>query len=79
MPIGFAAAAITASAGAVLVNLRPWLLGVALVFIGVGFVQLRHARACGRASRASAIMLWTSTVIVVLALLFPQVLATILA
>ncbi len=79
LPLGFAAAALTASAGAVIMSLRPWLLGGSVFFLAVGFVQLRHAQACGQRIRLSAILLWTSTAVVVLALLLPQVLATILA
>ena len=79
LPLGFAAAAVTASAGTAIMSLRPWLLGASVLFVAVGFVQLRSARACGRRSRLSAILLWTSAAVVVLALLLPQVLATLLA
>src|SRR5438309_1092281 len=76
LPIGFAAAAATASVGVVVAALRPWLLGVAVVLLAVGFVQMYHrARACKRRSRTSLVILWVSAVVVALVILFPQVIA----
>ncbi len=77
LPIGFAAAAATASLGVVVAALRPWLLGIAVVLLGLGFVQMYYgARACQRRSRTSLVILWVSAAVVALVLLFPQVIAS---
>lgn len=80
LPLGFAAAAATASLGLVVATLRPWLLGLAIVLLGVGFVQMyRGIHACRRRSPASLAILWISTAVVVLVTLFPQLVATLAA
>lgn len=80
LPIGIAAAAATASIGAVVASVRPWLLAMSVVLLGVGVMQLyRRNGACARQSRTSVALFWTSAAIVVVALLFPQLLASVLA
>lgn len=79
LPLGFAAAA-TASLGLVVATLRPWLLGLAIVLLGVGFVQMyRGKNACRRRNPANLAILWISTAVVVLVALFPQLVATVAA
>lgn len=79
LPIGFAAAAMTATASIAIGKMRMWFLGASVVLVVLGFMQLRRARACGRSSRASTILMWLCASVVILAFVFPQVLATILA
>jgi len=79
LPIGFAAAAATASVAVVVAKLQPWLLGAAVVLVGIGFVQVYRRSACARRSRATVVILWVCAAVVVLVTLFPQVLATALA
>jgi amino acid transporter len=79
LPLGFAAAAMTATASIAIGKMRMWFLGASVVLVVLGFIQLHRARACGRSSRASTIVMWLCTAIVILALVFPQVLATLLA
>lgn len=48
LPMGFAAAAVTASLDMAVAAYQPWFLGVSILFLTVGGVQLRHKqRACG--------------------------------
>jgi hypothetical protein len=80
LPVGFAAAAATASLGLVMQALRPWLLGLSVVLLGVGMHQVYGTKgACVRRSRTSVVLLWSSAVIVVLVIMFPQLLAAVLA
>jgi len=79
LPLGFAGAAVAATAGGLVASLRPWLMGAAVVFLAIGFVQLSRARACNRSSRASVVLLLACSAIVALTLLFPQLLASVLA
>ena len=80
LPITFVAVAATASLGAVVSELRPWLLGLSVFLLALGFVQVsRPARACDRRSPASLAILWVSLAIVAMVLLFPQLLAGLIA
>jgi glycerol-3-phosphate acyltransferase PlsY len=79
LPLGFAGAAVAATAGGFVASLRPWLMGAAVIFLAIGFVQLSRARACNRRSRTSVVLLLACSAIVVVTLLFPQLLASVLA
>jgi hypothetical protein len=59
---------------------RAWFLGLAVVFLTLGFVQTyRKRNQCGKRSKVSIVLFWTSVVLVVLIVLFPQVIASLLA
>jgi mercuric ion transport protein len=76
----FVAAAGAAGGSALLAALRPYLLGASVALIGYGFYQARRAKRCNcRPSLASAILLWSSTAIVAVMILFPQAIAAVLA
>ena len=80
LPLGIAAAAATASLGAVLSEYRPWLLAASAVLLIVGVVQLwRVQRACATRNRGSIVILALSATIVILVALFPQVVAGLVA
>jgi hypothetical protein len=80
LPIGFAAAAATASLGVAIASLRPWLLGAALVLVAIGFVQIYYGKqSCHRRTIADVAILWVCTAIVVLVAFFPQLIATAIA
>ena len=80
LPVGFAAAAATASLGAVVATYRNWFLLASGVLLVVGVVQLQHAeRQCSARKRGSLAILSISAAIVVLVALFPQVIAAMIA
>ena len=75
LPIAFATAAATASAAAVVSELRPWLLGASIVLVGIGFWQVYRRTACERRNPATLAILWISAAVVVIVILFPQAIA----
>ena len=80
LPVGFAAAAVTASLSMAVAAYQPWLLGASVLLLLVGAVQLRQTqRACGARSNSSLIVFGISAVIVVLVVVFPDVTAGLLA
>lgn len=80
LPMGFAAAAVMAGLSTLVAAYQPWLLGASVVLLGVGLVQLnRLQRTCTRRPYASLIVFGVSAVIVLLVVLFPQVIAGMLA
>lgn len=79
LPIGFAAAAASASVAAAAGRLRPWLLGASVVLVAIGFVQVYRRKACERRSPATLAILWISAAIVAVLILFPQAIASAIA
>jgi hypothetical protein len=80
LPLGFAAALGTAGASAFLGALRPWLLGLSVALLGVGFWQQRSARQCAMKGRwLGEVMLWSAVVVLLGLILFPQQIAGFLA
>ena len=80
LPIGIAAAAATASLGAIVSGYRSWFLGASAVLLVIGIVQVTRARrACDTRTRGSVVVLAVSGTIVLLVALFPQVLAGLIA
>ena len=56
--------------------LRPYLLGLSVVFIAFGFYQSRRASQCNcKPSALSQVVLWLSALIVVISILLPQAFA----
>ncbi len=80
LPLGIAAAAGTASLGVLVQPLRPWLMGLSLALLGFGFAQLyRYRGTCRPRSRTGAALFWFSAMVVLATLVFPQVMAGVLA
>ena len=72
----FAAAAGAAGASALMLQARPYLLGVSVLSIAYGFYQARQARRCsGRPKVLTSLLLWTALLLLTISILFPQVLA----
>ncbi len=81
LPLGtFVAAAGAAGAARVLAPWRPWLIGLSILLLAIGFARTYRRRECsvGR-SRFSVVVLWISAVLVFSMLLFPQAIAGFLA
>ncbi len=80
LPLGFAGALGAAGASAFVQRFRPWLLGLSIVLLGIGFWQQRRARLCSaKRSYLSAVLLWTAVVLVVAMIVFPQEIAGFIA
>ena len=80
VPIGFAAALGTAGLSAFAQKFRPWLLGLSVALIGVGFWQQRRARQCSvKRSYLSEVLLWSAVALVVIMMVFPQEIAGFIA
>ena len=76
LPLGFAAALGAGAASAFFTTLRPWLLGLSVVLLGVGFWQQRRAKQCAiRGRLLGSVLLWAALVVVLGMILFPQQIA----
>jgi len=81
LPLGFAAALGAGAASAFFTTLRPWLLGLSVVLLGLGFWQQQHRpKQCSiRGRLIGNVLLWTALVVVVGMILFPQEIAAFIA
>jgi hypothetical protein len=80
LPLGFAAALGAGAASAFFTTLRPWLLGLSIVLLGLGFWQQHRAKQCSIHVRLIGnVLLWTALVVVVGMILFPQEIAAFIA
>jgi hypothetical protein len=80
LPLPFLGAAGLAGASVFLSTARPWLLGVSVILLGAGFVQVYRGMKCrARQSRIALVLLSFAAVLLVFLLFFPQVLAGLLA
>lgn len=71
-----AAALGAGTASAFLATLRPWLLGLSIALMGLGFWQRRRATQCSiRGRTVTSVLLWSAVVVVVGMILFPQQIA----
>lgn len=80
VPLGFLGALGLAGIGLRVQAARPWMLGGALVLLALGFFQLyRGGNQCRKRSPISIGLFWIAVTVVLLVVLFPQVLASLLA
>ncbi len=80
LPLGFAAALGAAGASAFLTKLRPWLLGLSVMLLGIGLWQQRRAAQCeARGRLLGKILFWAAVAVVLGMILFPQQIAGFLA
>ena len=80
LPLGFLGAIGLAGASVWAQSLRPWLLGSAGVLMGIGFVQIyRSRKQCTKRSPVSVALFWSAAVIVLFIILFPQLIASLIA
>jgi hypothetical protein len=80
LPLGFAAALGAGAASAFFTTLRPWLLGVSVALLGLGFWQQHRAKQCSiRGRMIGSVLLWTALVVVSGMILFPQEIAAFIA
>ena len=79
LPFGIAGAAGALGLSVALVWLRPWLIGLAVILLGVSGFQMYRGRSCQRRSRLSLVLLGLSAVIVFAVMIFPQRVAELIA
>jgi hypothetical protein len=80
LPLPFLGAVGIAGASVFLAGARPWLLGISIILLGLGFFLVYRGMRCRtRQSKTSIALLGLATLVVVLLLLFPQVIASVLA
>jgi len=80
LPFPFLGAAGIAGVSVFLSGARPWLLGLSVILLAAGFFQVyRGVRCRVRQSKTAIALLSVATVVVILLLLFPQVVASVLA
>jgi hypothetical protein len=80
LPFAFLGALGLAGASVRLQSARPWLLAGAGILLILGFVQLYVRRnQCQRRSPLSIALFWSAAVIVLLVILFPQLIASLIA
>ncbi|HEY6324508.1 MAG TPA: hypothetical protein VJA16_23425 [Thermoanaerobaculia bacterium] len=80
LPLSFAAALGAGAASAFLTTLRPWLLGLSVALLGLGFWQRHRARQCAVRGRwLGELLLWLAVAVVLGMTLFPQQLAGFMA
>jgi len=80
LPLGFAAALGAGAASAFFTTLRPWLLGLSVVLVGLGFWQQHRAKQCAVQGRLLGnVLLWAAVVVVLGMILFPQEIAGVIA
>ena len=80
VPLGFLGAVGLASMSVWVQPLRPWLLGTSAALLCFGFVQLYFRKSvCVRRSTVSLVLFWIAVAVVVLVILFPQIIAGVIA
>lgn len=80
LPFGFLGAIGLAGASVRLQTVRPWLLAGAFALLVVGFLQLyRGHNQCRKRSVLSITLFWVATAVVLLIIIFPQVIANLVA
>ncbi len=80
LPLAFLGALGLAGASVRLQSARPWSLVSAAILLGVGFIQLYVRRNhCEKRSPLSIALFWGAALIVLLVILFPQVIASLIA
>jgi len=80
VPLGFLGALGLAGFSVWAQSLRSWLLGASIVLLCLGFVQLYFRKsACVRRSGMSLVLFWIAVAVVLLLMLFPQVIASLVA
>src|SRR5215472_12539564 len=80
LPLGFAAALGGGAASAFFATLRPWLLGVSIALIALGFWQQHRAKLCAVRERLLGnVLLWAAVAVALSMILFRQEIAGLIA
>jgi hypothetical protein len=79
LPLGIAGAAGALGLSVVAEPVRPWLMGLAVVLLGAGFVEMYRGRKMCRRSGLHLVLLGLPAAVVLGVILFPQEFAELLA
>jgi uncharacterized membrane protein len=79
VPLGFLGAVGLASVSLWAQHYKLWLLVASVVFLCLGSVQLYFRKSCRRRRTTSLVLFWIAVVVVVLVILFPQLIASLVA
>ena len=80
LPLGIAGAVGALGLSVALEQARPWLIGIAVILLGISAFQMyRGRKSCKRRSRLSLIVFGLCALIVLDVMTFPQQLAALLA
>lgn len=79
VPLGFLGALGLAGISVWAEQYKVWLLIASILLLCVGSGQLYFRKSCVKRSTASLVLFWTAVVVVVLVVLFPQVIASLMA
>jgi hypothetical protein len=80
LPLGISGAIGALGFSVALASLRPWLIALAVILLGISFWQLRRGnRSCRRRSRLSLILFGLSVFVVLGVIAFPQQIAELMA
>ncbi len=75
----FLLAAGAAGSAAFFTRVRPFLLGASVLLVAFGFCQRWRAKKCSARPSLFSAILWGSAVVVVVSILFPQIIANLVA
>ena len=80
LPLGIAGAVGALGLSVALEQLRPWLISLGVILLGVSAFQMyRGQRSCQRRSRLRLVLFGLSAAVVLAVILFPQKLAELMA
>lgn len=80
LPLGIAGGVAALGLSVAVSRFQPWLIGLAVVLLGVSAVQIfQGRRSCHRRSRLSVVLFGFSALVVVGVLVFPQKIAELMA
>jgi mercuric ion transport protein len=80
LPLGIAGAVGALGLSVALEQARPWLIGIAVILLGVSCFQMyRGRKTCQRRSRLSLVLFGLCAAVVLAVMIFPQQLAELLA
>jgi hypothetical protein len=80
LPLGIAGAVGALGLSVALERARPWLIGIAVILLGVSWIQMyRGRKSCQQRSRISVLLFGLCAAVVLAVMIFPQQLAELLA
>lgn len=79
VPLGFLGAVGLAGVSVWAQHYKLWLLVASIAFLCIGSVQLYFKKSCTKRSTSSLVLFWIALVVILLVILFPQLVASLIA